>query len=88
MVTSCAECAQEVSARTSCTVDTYTDFADGVPRPRLPYPEHAHWAHCPDCRVPRGGYHHPGCTEEECPRCHLRVSLACDCPLKPALSPV
>ena len=24
---------------------------------------------CPDCNVRIGGYHHPGCTYEICPRC-------------------
>jgi len=32
---------------------------------------------CGDCGAPKGGYHHPGCDMEVCPRCgpgaHVRV---------------
>lgn len=34
---------------------------------------------CPDCACPGGGYHHPGCDNEECPQCH-RQALSCACP--------
>jgi hypothetical protein len=33
---------------------------------------------CPDCAVPVGGLHHPGCDTEECPDCHLQA-IGCDC---------
>ena len=33
---------------------------------------------CPDCGVKRGGYHHPWCDVEMCPRCGGRL-LVCDC---------
>lgn len=33
---------------------------------------------CPDCNVASGGYHHPGCDNEECPNCHLQL-LSCSC---------
>jgi len=33
---------------------------------------------CPDCNVKTGGIHHPGCDQEECPRCHFQI-ISCDC---------
>lgn len=33
---------------------------------------------CPDCNVSKGGYHHPGCDNEECPNCHLQL-ISCPC---------
>jgi len=33
---------------------------------------------CPDCGVSIGGFHHPGCGHEKCPRCGERLSL-CGC---------
>jgi hypothetical protein len=34
-------------------------------------------ATCTDCGVKVGGYHHPGCDQEECPQCSMQ--LQCDC---------
>jgi hypothetical protein len=66
-----------MTERRSCTV---TDFhISGEPVRRLPY----RWrqpANCGDCGVPRGGYHHPGCCLERCPRCPPgRQAISCDC---------
>lgn len=33
---------------------------------------------CGDCRVRRGGTHHPGCDVAECPVCHQQL-LSCGC---------
>lgn len=35
---------------------------------------------CPSCGTPAGGYHHPGCSVEECPICKKKV-LHCECDL-------
>lgn len=44
----------------------------------LPY-EDPEGERCPDCRVASGGYHHPGCNMERCPRCGLQlISCSCD----------
>jgi hypothetical protein len=33
---------------------------------------------CHDCGVKVGGYHHPGCDDEECPNCHMQL-ISCGC---------
>ena len=33
---------------------------------------------CHDCNVKVGGYHHPGCDMEICPKCDGQL-LSCDC---------
>jgi hypothetical protein len=33
---------------------------------------------CHDCGVVKGGYHHPGCDMEECPKCGWQL-ISCGC---------
>lgn len=33
---------------------------------------------CAGCNVERGWFHHPGCTEQRCPRCHGQL-VSCGC---------
>jgi len=33
---------------------------------------------CHDCGVIKGGYHHPGCDVEKCPKCGGQL-IGCDC---------
>ena len=57
----------------SCTGELI-HLADGAYMPIAWAGEEA----CYDCGVDPGGYHHPGCDMEECPRCGGQL-ISCDC---------
>lgn len=78
----CKYCNQDMETAKSCTVTHLEDFADGIPTKRIRYVGNGR---CHDCGVKPGGFHHPGCDWEECPRCHLQAIFSCTCELKQEL---
>jgi hypothetical protein len=79
----CHHCRQRIRASASCDRERLDDFVDGDSRLRIRYgderqPRRPRRALCADCGVEPGGFHHPGCGNEECPGCRRRA-LACDC---------
>jgi hypothetical protein len=77
----CQYCGLEMTAAASC-VGISIDI-DGAPYRPVPFGDarESHGVHalrCGDCGVRHGGFHHPGCDMEECPRC-ARQLLSCDC---------
>ena len=79
----CNWCQLEMHDRIGCTVKSYNDFKDNLPRDRIPFDSEANsnsgsFEHCSDCLSPVGSLHHPGCDIEECPCCNEQ-SITCNC---------
>lgn len=79
----CTSCDREMKTATGCDVAKLDDFADGVVRARIKFGDELLVVPgeepCPDCGVHRGQFHHPGCDQEQCPRCERQLIGACDC---------
>ena len=64
----------------TCTGNKFVDFPDGTRLKSVPYyidgvsDDHR----CHDCNIGLGGYHHPGCDMEECPKCGGQL-ISCGC---------
>jgi hypothetical protein len=71
----CKLCNQEMHTAKTCAENTYTMFSDRTILASIPYTmdrssdDYGPDERCPDCGVMPGGFHHPGCDMESCPRC-------------------
>lgn len=69
----CAWCRQEMAGdegAKSCKVKK-VGFPNGKSTLRIPFNSFSDdtTIRCGDCNVKYGGYHHPNCDIEECPKC-------------------
>lgn len=74
----CTVCGQQKMVSPSCIKLTVKIAGrDYDPVPWGSRPEET-VGRCPGCGVEKGGYHHPGCDYEICPRCGQRMMI-CGC---------
>ena len=72
----CEHCYREMKdERTVTCVFVPVNVGEGELFDPLPYPGPGR---CHDCNVAPGGYHHPGCDMESCPRCGGQL-ISCGC---------
>lgn len=81
----CRHCLRNMASRrvTSCAANQTIRFPDGKVIQAAP---HANTDRCGDCNVKRGGFHHPGCDRERCPRCGGQL-ISCGCLSQAATMP-
>jgi hypothetical protein len=75
----CAFCQKEMLSENvhSCAWNKVVEFPDLKKFSSIKYDEDPS-SRCHDCNVSGGGYHHPGCDMEECPRCGGQL-ISCGC---------
>jgi hypothetical protein len=75
----CEFCRQEMLLQRSCTEERVVLFDGSYERIRVSRPRRPGMPpFCGDCGAPTGGFHHPGCDMEVCPRCG-RQAIMCGC---------
>jgi hypothetical protein len=89
----CDACRREIGLAKSCGV--LSIVIDGVYYIRVPFGKESLWTkpeeknyapqkidRCCGCGVAFGEFHHVGCQEEECPKCHQLIFDGCRCGVK------
>ena len=71
----CHWCEQEMTDpnTNSCVGNNEVEFPDGTVLPAIPADQDCH-----DCNAKSGGFHHPGCDMEQCPKCNGQL-ISCGC---------
>ena len=76
----CSWCNKEMNNESvvSCSGNLHVEFPDGQLLLTIPFTDPDKDKRCHDCNVAVGGFHHPGCDMEECPRCGGQL-ISCGC---------
>ncbi len=81
----CDFCKTEMRPGVKSCANRTVEYADGVILPGIPWgmapgDELFSGEPCGDCGVMPGGFHHPCCDQERCPRCKGQL-IGCNCPI-------
>lgn len=79
----CDDCSEEIPFAESCTSAPYLTGRTEIRWQSKPFGIEKGGTcgakeRCGSCGVMKGGYHHPGCEVEECPKCGDKI-VSCDC---------
>ena len=74
----CEACGEKMVEAASCSANESVEILTGEFLPGVPYEDLGH--RCHDCFVEPGGFHHPGCDVERCPKCTGQI-IQCGCVL-------
>jgi len=76
----CGWCKKDMSDNhvNSCEGNMVVEFPDGTKLPASTYHFDESDGRCHDCNIKHGGFHHPGCDVERCPRCGGQL-ITCGC---------
>ena len=76
----CEWCSQEMldPTVTTCLANQFVAYPDGSRLPSSTDHFDEPSGRCHDCNIAHGGYHHPDCDVERCPRCGGQL-LSCGC---------
>ena len=80
----CSTCKQEMTDPATVTCKQEVKFPDGTTMAPIPYAPSVRvralpdGGRCHDCGISPGGFHHPGCDMELCPRCGEQL-IGCGC---------
>jgi hypothetical protein len=77
MGATCKYCNDDMHAVDTCSANTVIHFPNGENFPAVKYEDENGYM-CHDCAIEPGGYHHPGCDMERCPRCEGQL-ISCGC---------
>jgi hypothetical protein len=83
MAATCSLCEREMTENTSCDTTQVIVFEDGSRENpiRVGGAGDPTTSTCHDCNAPTGGYHHPMCDMERCPKCGGQL-ISCKCHVK------
>ncbi|MCP3684681.1 MAG: hypothetical protein GY861_18595 [bacterium] len=76
-MTNCNLCEKKMKGSDSC-IKADIEFPDGTSLPQSTDHFDEPDGYCGDCGVKHGGFHHPQCDVERCPRCKGQL-ISCGC---------